>query len=276
MRASSSQSDGSQISALAELGIHYAKTVVMKSCLRTPVDGVANQALAVLLHWNEPDVIESLEKLIDLRYSQAFSLRSLVRTLVPRSRMDNERLPREYQIVRAILGLMQRTRPELLKTALRKKITAILETSDGANSGEAALLLYILSQEQGLNRLRASLSGQIPAAHKDAAAACVLIGTAESKQILLEALNNPNLTIQHTAAFALKQFPSTDAREQAVKWRARFDGIDSPPGEEVAIAGKTIKTYSMEEVMHSNMDAFFTLSLDHLRKEYGSILTPHS
>lgn len=271
LRAASSGADTCHLAALGDLGASYAKPLVTECLFRTPVDGLANEALAILLNWNEKDLLEVLEQLFDLRHNQAFGLRSIARALFP-GRVENDKQPREYQVVHASVALLQRAAGEALKPQLREKLISLLPSSGGANSGEAALLLYALNPERGLNCLRIALSGKIPAAHKDAAAACVLIGTHETMQILVEAIDNPSLRIQHAAACALKRFPSADAREQAAKWWARFDGIDSPQGKEVSIAGKTITTYPMDEVMHANMDAFFTISLDRLRKDFGLIL----
>lgn len=275
LRTSSSGTDTCQLAALAELGVGYAKPLVTESLFRTPVDGIANQALAILVSWNEPDLWGQLESLFDLRYSQSFGSRSIARPAVSNG-VENDRQPREYQLVHAAMALLQRSPAESLRPRLREEVVSLLEAADRANSGQAGLLLYAVNREKGVNRLRAALSGKVPAAHTDAAAACVLLGTPEAKQILVEALDNPNLQIQHTAACALKRFPTPEARELAARWSARFDGIDSPLGQEVSIAGKTITTYPMDDVMHANADIFFSASLDRMRKEFGVILATGS
>jgi len=271
LRTTSSGADSCRLAALADLGSSNAKSVVTECVFRTPVDGIANKALAILVSWNDQDLLMSLQGLLEHRFSQSFGLRSIARTLVS-GRGDEDRQPREYQIVRAVTALLQRWAVGTLKAELCDKIVALLESSVRANSGEAALLLYCFDHNRGLNRLKAALLGKIPAAHSDAAAACVLLGTPETKQILAEALNNSSLQIQHAAACALKRFPSADARELAAKWWARFDGIDSPQGKEVSIGGKTITAYPMDEVMHANMEMFFSGTIDRLRKDFGLIL----
>ncbi len=233
---------------------------------------MANTALAILVDWNDLDVVKCLEELIQRRYAQAFGFRSLAGGLLGgESRKDKQ--PREYQIVRAVIGLLQRSRPESLKPELRDRILSLLEATSGANSGEAALLLYAFDNNRGLNRLRLSLSGKIPAAHRDSAAACVLLGTRDAEQILLEALDNSNLQIQHTAACALKRFPSAEALESAARWCARLDGIDSPQGKEVSIDGQTITAYTFDDVSHANQDMLFSSALHRLRKDFALILS---
>lgn len=271
LRTVSSGADNGRLAALADLGISYAKPVVTECIFRTPVDGIANQALAILVSWNEPDLSSSLQQLLEHRFGQSFGLRSMARSLLG-GQDGNDKQPREYQLVHAVKALLQISAPGMLKPQLCNEIVSMLESSSGANSGEAALLLYALDHERGLGHLREALSGKIPAAHKDAAAACVLIGGPEARLILVEALDNPNMQIRHAAACALKRFPSVEARELAAKWWARFDGIESPQGKEVSIAGKTITAYPMDEVMHANMEMFFSASLDQLRKDFGLIL----
>lgn len=264
--------DSCLLAALADLGIKFSKTAVTQCLFREPIDGVANTALAVLIDWNEPDLATTLEQLVGRRYEQAFGIRSRVSRFLG-SDAGKDKLPRSYQLVHAITGYLNVVPPTLVKLELRDKLISLLEESSGANSGEAALLLYALSAARGLNRLRVALSGSVPAAHTDSAAACVLIGTAAAQQVLVDALVNPNLQIQHNAACALERFPSAEARELATRWQARLDGIDSPAGKEVAIEGRSITTYTFDDVSHANMSLFLTSALDRLRRDCGQILS---
>ena len=99
-----------------------------------------------------------------------------------------------------------------------------------------------------------------------------MLGTREAQQILLEALENPKLQIQHTSACALERFPSAEARERAKHWRARLDGINSPECVEVSIEGRTLTSYTFDEVKHANMDIFLVASLDRIRNDFKAIL----
>lgn len=116
------------------------------------------------------------------------------------------------------------------------------------------------------------MSGQVPAAHKDAAAACVIIGSNEAEQILQEALSNPDAQIQHTSACALASFPSEGARDLARSWFAKNDGIKDPLGQEVTLLGRTTPVFTFEDISHANMDELFKWSLEKLRKDFKSVL----
>ena len=130
-----------------------------------------------------------------------------------------------------------------------------------------------LREKLGRNEcLRRVLSGSVPAAYKDAAAACVIIGSNEAEQILMDALGNSNSQIQHTAACALAAFPSETARELARRWFRQNDGIKDPLGEEVRILDRTAPVFTFEEISHANMDEFFRWSLEKLRKDFKSVL----
>jgi uncharacterized protein DUF6896 len=252
---SKSMNDSSHLAALADLGLPYAKAEVSRNLIRNPFDGVANTSLAIIVAWNQPEIVKVLEDLVEHRYSEAFGFRAVATSLLG-GRSSQDQQPRDYRLVHAIRALLERSPSESLNPGLRLKILALLEKSGGANSGEAALLVYALDKEQGLKQLRASLSGRIPASQTDAAAACVLLGTLEAQELLVEALENSDLRIQHTAACALERFPTAEAREYAAHWSARQDGIDAPEGKEVSIAGRTITVYSMDEVTHSNIRAY--------------------
>lgn len=273
VRARSPNADSCRLRALADLGIKYAGPVVKDCALHSPVDGTANTALAILVHWNGIDLVPTLTELIARRYTEASGLRSTPNAL-RRGSSGEDSQPRQYQIVRAVIALLQRERPGSLKPALREKIVSLLETAVGANAGEAALLLYVLDKPWGLNALRAALAGRIPIARSDSAAACVLLGTLDASQVLFEALEHPDLQVQHVAACALRRFPSAEAREREARWCARLDGIESPEGTQIPIQGRTITAYSGEEVSHANMDVFLSSALDRLRQDFGPVLSP--
>lgn len=112
----------------------------------------------------------------------------------------------------------------------------------------------------------------MPAAHKDAAAACVIIGSDESQQILKDALSSSDQQIQHTVACALTAFPSADARDSARQWFTRNDGIKEPLGKEVTLLGRTSPVFTFGDISHANMDEFFKWSLEKLRKDFKSAL----
>lgn len=50
-----------------------------------------------------------------------------------------------------------------------------------------------------------------------------------------------------------------------------MEGIDSPEGKDVNIAGKTVKVYNFDQIHHANADALFSISLDEMRKNFEAI-----
>jgi len=260
------------LAAVADLDSPLAEEVVIGCLFQNPVDGTANTALEILRAWNRPNVVGILKGLLDRRYREARDFRSiLARVGIGRSKQSDQQ-PRNYQVTQASLALFQRVRCDSLDSRLRAKVRFLIENAGGAQAGEAALIIYALDRPRGLECLRKALSGTVPAAREDAAAACVIIGTSESEQILRDALNNPESQIQHTAACALAVFPSEEARSLAKRWFRQNDGIKDSLGKEVTVFGRTTPTFTFEEISHANMDAFFKWSLEKLRKDFAPIL----
>lgn len=260
------------LSALADLGPEFSEEAVIKRLFQSPVDGVANTALEILCWWNRPTLVGVLKELLNRRYSEASGFSSFLRRWRT-SRSDKaDREPRNYQVIHATVALFQRVRPDSLDARFKAKIRFLIENAGGAQAGEAALLMYLLDTRSGLQRLRSALSGDMPAAHQDAAAACVIIGNEEAKEILKDALSNQDAQIQHTAACALTAFPSEDAKISAREWLTRNDGIKEPLGKEVTVLGRTTPVFTFEDISHANMDMFFKSSFDRLRKDFKLIL----
>lgn len=260
------------LAAIGDLGMSLSEETVIEQLFRNPVDGTSNTALEILCAWNSSNAVEVLKKVLNRRYREATSLRSMLcRLVLGRSKQSNQQ-PRTYQITRATLALFQRVRSDSLDPNLKSQIRHLLENVGGAQDGHAALLMYVLDKRIGLHHLRKALSGLVPAAHKDAAAACVLIGSGESEAILQEALSNANLQVQHTAACALASFPSERARRSARDWFERNDGIKDPLGEEVTVLGSTRSVFTFDDISHVNMDEFFKWSLEELREDFRGIL----
>jgi len=262
----------SYLAAIADLGPQLAEESVTSSLFRNPVDGAANTALEILRIWNRPDLADVLKRLLNQRIKEAFGFASILGKLIPRAQNSNDNLPRNYQATHAAIALFQRVRPDSLDTTFKGKLQLLLENTGGAHGGVGALLIYLLNKERGLQCLRGALSGKVPAGQQDAAAACVVIGTQEAKQILEEALGNPDERVQHTVACALASFPTEDARNFARRWFARNDGIQDPLGKEVTMFGSTHSVYTFDEVSHVNMDMFFVSSLEKLRKDFSPLL----
>lgn len=262
----------SYLAAIADFGPKLAEETVITSLFTKPVDGTSNTALEIVCAWNRPNAVDVLKDLLNRRYSEATGYRSILSRLGIGARKQSDEQPRNYQVTKASLALFQRIRSETLPPHFKAKVQFLLEKSGGAQAGEAALLVYALDKQSGLHWLKRALLGKVPAAYKDAAAACVVIGNIEAEQILKEALSNPNSQIQHTAACALAAFPSGSAHDCARDWFIRNDGIKDPLGKEVTVLGRTTPVFTFEDISHANMDEFFKWSLEKLRNDFKSVL----
>jgi hypothetical protein len=156
--------------------------------------------------------------------------------------------------------------------AFRAKLVSLLKSVEGANEGSAALLIYVLAPQIGLQRIERALASSVPLAYEDAAAACVVIEGVATKDLLLKALDSPNLQLQHVAACALKFLPDSDSAKASAYWNAKNDGIAEPEGKPVEIGGRAIKTFSMDEVSHANMDALFRGRIDAVKEDFGDLI----
>lgn len=262
----------SYLAAIADLGPELTEETVIAHLFQTPVDGTANTALEIVRAWNRPDAVNVLKTLLDRRHREAVGFRSVLCKLGIGLGKESDQRPRNHQVTQASLALFQRVHGDSLDPQLKGKIRFLIENAGDAQAGEAALLVYVLDKRNGLQSLRRALSGKVPAAYKDAAAACVIIGSNETEQILKEALSNSDTQIQHTAACALAAFSSESARDSARRWFTRNDGIKDPLGQEVTVLGRTTSVYTFEDISHANMDAFFKWSLEKLRKDFKSVL----
>ena len=262
----------SYLAAIADLSPELAEETVIKHLFQNPVDGTANTALEIVRAWNRPDVVDVLKNLLGRRYREATGFRSVLGKLRLGGGKQSDQQPRNYQVTQATRALFQRVRCDSLDPQFRAKVRYLIESAGSAQAGEAALLIYVIDKRNGLQSLRRALAGKVPAAYKDAAAACVIIGSNEAEQILKEALSHSDAQIQHTTACALAAFPSESARDAARNWFTRNDGIKDPLGQEVTLFGRTTPAYTFEDISHANMDEFFKWSLDKLRQDFKDIL----
>ncbi len=263
----------SYLAAIADLGPQLSEEIVIGRLFHSPVDGAANTALEIVRAWNRPNTVDILKKLLDHRYSEATGFRSILSRLRIATGKQPDQQPRNYQVTQASLALFQRVRCDSLDPQFKARVRHLIENAGGAQAGEVALIMYLLDRGRGLQCLRQALSGRVPAAHKDAAAACVIIGSREPGQILKDALSNPDAQIQHTAACALAAFQSDEARDLARRWFTRNDGIKDPLGKEVTLLGRTSPVFTFEDISHANMDQFFKWSLEKLRKDFESVFS---
>jgi hypothetical protein len=259
----------SHLSAIGDLGPDVSEKIITACRFRTPVDGVSNRALEILRAWNPPNLVGILKELLNHRHKEVTGFRSFVGRF---ARNEPDQHTRSYHLTQAIRTLLQRLRGGSLESQLKKKVLMLLKSAGGAMAGQAGMLMYVLDKAQGLECLRQALSGRVPAAYEDSAAACVVIATEEAKRMLKDALSSPNKQIQHTAACALAWFPAGDAAGAAGEWFAQNDGIKEPLGKEVTVCGRTVPVFTFEDISHMNLHSHFKWTVEKLRKDFESVL----
>lgn len=260
------------LTAIGDLGPQMAGEIVEQELFRTPVDGLANTALRIVCAWNQAGLSAILLRVVKHRHNEMFGVWAQTFGHLARMVKTDDMLPRGSQIVNASIELLKRIPPSSLDARVRQHLLQLLSHVRGANAGEAALVCYLLDMSVGLECLTKALQNSVPIAHEEAAAACLIVGNEEMKNLLIAALENPNLQIQHAVACALVAFESPDARECARRWFARNDGISSPLGKEIEIGGRKLPVYSMDDLSHSNMKMFFNSRLENLQKKFGPLI----
>ncbi len=241
------------LEALAKLGSEFSKPDVVKCLFRSPVDGAANRALEILTLWEQDDLDATFEKLVEFRVAErSNSVSFQLFRGKPEQTTSAEEMARDSQFVRLARFILLRQR-EGLKPATRLLLIKGLNKVRTASQGKAAFLLYLLDRETGLEALNRSLADKVPMSNYDAAAACVLISSKETKQVLIRALKNPQLEKQHAAACALNRLEANTQIPELSDWLRVQDGISDPLGNETKIDGRTISTYTMSDVAHASM-----------------------
>jgi hypothetical protein len=246
---------GIPLQALAELGPELAKDIVIKSLFRTPVDGAANVALEIWNLWQLDDFDPVLEEVVAFRTragERSFLERVCRKSTEPVKTSDD--MPRDHQLVH-LARLLCLRHGHSLKGRMKSLLTKGLQGIETASGGEAAFLLCFLDMKLGLDALRKALANRVPMANYDAAAACVLINSEETKRLLLAALKLGQLEKQHTAACALGRLDEGHSIPELNNWRRAQDGIADPLGKETKFGDRTVQTYSMSDVSHANMQS---------------------
>jgi hypothetical protein len=138
---------------------------------------------------------------------------------------------------------------------------------------EAGFLLYLLEPELGLQKLSRSLTHQVPITRTGAACFLALIGDARCVEILIEASRQPPESGGHEAACVLSLMPDAAAQAAAMKWARRNDGYEDVTGQETEIMGRVIRTWSMDEVMRSNLRGHLQYSYERTQHRCSTLLS---
>lgn len=183
---------------------------------------------------------------------------------------DAER-PRNSLLVAAAKIVFTYTSPTTISPRSR---AALLETVGGdrkACDAKAGFMLWLLSPADGIQKLAESLRNRVPITRSEAAIFLGLIGTPDAVRVLIQHANGQAENGGHEAACVLSLLDHPDAKTAAEYWNRRNNGYEEVEGKEVTIAGRTIKTWSMDEVMRASRRENVRHDMERLKREYGPL-----
>ena len=155
---------------------------------------------------------------------------------------------------------------------MRSSLIRALGGDCKACDDEAGFLLYLLNRETGRTKLVANLSNSVPIARTGAACFLAMIGDDWCIEALVQAANRPVERGGHEAACALSLLDNGKAQSTAMEWLRRNDGYEEAEGKEVEIGGKKVRTWSMDEVMRSNLREHLRYDYERKCEKFGPLL----
>jgi hypothetical protein len=259
------------LSALGLLGPETALDDLRAALSYRPPNGLNHAAFAVLKHWGGRAVTECL--MMALRQMTRRSFMDAIRRLIStRNSMESER-PRLGLVVGMAEELMRRTQPTEISAEARDLLIASLQPDCFAMEDEAAFLLFLLKAELGLPKLARSLSSKVPIVRRGAACFLMLIGDAKCIDILIQAASQLPDCGGHEAACALSLMDDERAQRASQQWLRRNDGYEEAEGSEVVVMGRTIQTWSMAEMMRSQMRDDVSYASERIKQKFSALLS---
>ena len=168
---------------------------------------------------------------------------------------------------------MRRTQPTEISAEARDLLIASLQPDCFAMEDEAAFLLFLLKTELGLPKLARSLSSKVPIVRRGAACFLMLIGDAKCIDILIQAASQLPDCGGHEAACALSLMDDERAQRASQQWLRRNDGYEEAEGSEVVVMGRTIQTWSMAEMMRSQMRDDVSYASERIKQKFSALLS---
>ncbi len=258
------------ITVLAMAGRRYVEDEI-EYCMRSSrPSSIHFHCLKVVESWNDLSCGPLLQDALR-RFAPARGIWGAIRRKWAPEKDVVER-PRNGLIVEIARMLLNLHSPGNLPPATHEMLRSLLGGNRKACDAEAGFLLYLLSPGAGLTKLRSNVGHSIPAARKCAAVFLAMIGTDEALKTLVEMAQRPPECGGHEVACALGLLPDARAQAAAANWNRRNDGYEDAEGRETEINGRSIRTWSMDEVMRSNMRSFVQGDWDRLRRDYGHLL----
>lgn len=258
------------IAAFGVLGSDHALPVMRSALQKQPSSGGNHTAFEVLKTWKTSAVTDCLVETFEAMTAMPL-LDRIKAHFSSTPSMESER-PRLGLLVKIAEELMRRYEPKNLPAELRQRLVASLGADCYAMDDDAGFLLYLLEPELGLQKLSRSLTHQVPITRTGAACFLALIGDARCVEILIEASKLPE-SGGHEAACVLSLMPDAAAQSAATNWARRNDGYEDATGQETEVNGRVIRTWTMDEVMRSNLRGHLQYSYERTKHRCSSLLS---
>lgn len=261
--------------ALAALSV-FEKDVafpeVQRAFAQRPVTGLNHKALAVLSRWDGKDVDECLfQNLGELTYtSLGTRIKQWLRPVAsPAPAEDQPRLGLIVGIVRRLLEVLK---PREVSVQRRMRLVQALATNCRAVDDTAGFLLFLLDPKAGRQRLVFNLTNPIPSPRSGAACFLAIIGDDWCLAALVRAAEGDPERGGHEAACALSLLGTEKARAEVERWNRRHDGYEEAEGSEMELDGRKFRTWSMEEIMRSDLRQHLSYNYQQAKEEYGPLI----
>jgi len=169
-------------------------------------------------------------------------------------RSSGKSAPEPYLRTCALETLLRRYRADTLPASVRDQALAALRDDAHHCEGLAALLVFLLQPEEGLVRLGRALRHDVPATRSEAAAALVLLGTAETAEVLR----------QHADV--------DEAKAGLALIRGFVPERVEPEGELVEWRGAMRRVYSAQEILAAHLPGLGGYNVRELGARFGPLL----
>jgi len=221
--------------ALGALGQRFAESALRRQLSREPLDGVVSAALELIGEWGGESFRDAL---IDTM-----------------ARARGRDVPIPYIRTRCAALLLGAAPPGDEVTAHERcaLLEALVQTGH-SSEGEHGLLLYVLDEEAGLERLHQALTSTIPMVRQEAASALGIVGTPEALAIL----RSVECVEAQTVLALLRGAPPING--------------PVPVGELLERDGETHRVYSIAELNAADAGESTVWAFEEMQKRYAPLL----
>lgn len=258
------------LQALASLGRKFVDERVWRILESEPPSSLHLASMRLIESWGDP-VLESMLVCALKRFTpqRGFFGRLFHRTIAEPDEIER---PRNGLLVAIARTLLSCQTPETISPETVDLLRRALLQDRKACDSEAGFLLYLLAPQAGLTKLRRNFRNRVPLAREEAAIFLAMIGTREALDALIEVASGSPEDGSHEAACSLSMLEGSRAQAAATEWVRRNDGYEEADGRELEVAGRTIKTWSADDMMRVNMRNWVQGWARRAQEQYGHLL----